>query len=206
MAVTDCTTDLDRFADELIAVFEKLKYISSDDASQWLAKNLKVQPLNQPLWALNSHNCAMILTVINRLVSKTSELSQMLAFERITEELDEWCKPGRAGEPVRIEAKLLSELLYFSQEIPHDIMSSLVNIQASHRPTGGDVAKLHRAYSSNNPPDIRYLQADYVMDALVNDTFSYNRSAPHHEERIWLLAYASSANRGPKASQKLVRL
>nr|KAJ3414735.1 Negative elongation factor C/D [Polyrhizophydium stewartii] len=178
--------NLPAFASLVLQLLGELPALSEYQLQPWLKSKLL------PLCMLNSHNFLFVHSLLRRLAAEWHDGEHSgFAFNRIIEELDSLSRPTE-------ESRILSEIVRFGDDLPTDVVTSLINIRNTKKPTTGDIMKLHRAYTSPTPPPVEYLRAPYFMEALISDCYLPSGSNSLREERLWLMAFSASAIvRGP---------
>ncbi|KAI8927889.1 TH1 protein-domain-containing protein [Entophlyctis helioformis] len=179
--------DLHGFVKRLVELSDELRDVPEEQVAAWVHGRLL------PLCRADSHNLVLVHALLRKLAGEWVDGEHAgFALRRIIEELDRMT----ANEN---EARIFSEVVRYAEDLPPDMVASLTNIYSSGKPTAGDIIKLHRTYQAEHPPPIEYLRASYVMEALLADCFGSGRSINHMDDKLWLLAFASSAvvtNRG----------
>ncbi|KAJ3164374.1 Negative elongation factor C/D [Geranomyces variabilis] len=64
------------------------------------------------------------------------------------------------------------------------------------------VEKLYNLYHSESPPSVAYLRDPVLLDALIAATFDPSRSEILLNERLWILAYASTVTENDSVKQR----
>ncbi|KAJ3274220.1 Negative elongation factor C/D [Terramyces sp. JEL0728] len=173
----------------------------SDRFLQTLSETLletQSESFNLDSWFNNS-----LKLLIKQLIAKRSgENHNMYSLVRVLEMIN-----SLAFEKQSEDTKYIAEIVRFTSTedgLAADLINSIMNIVKSGSPTGGDIIKLHRIYQVPNPPDIGYLRAADIMEALLRDSFAPGHPTSHMKEKLWLLAYGAFG--GPTSTKESVEL
>ncbi|KAH6579379.1 hypothetical protein BASA61_010286 [Batrachochytrium salamandrivorans] len=173
--------DMSAFVVHLLNLLSETHTLSEDQLEQWMKRKLK------PLCIVDSHNFLFIQALLKQLSTEWQDGVHVgFPVIRILEEL-------QTLSASKQEAQMLADVVRYSGDLPLDVVTSLINIQSAGTPTAGDIMKLHRAYKSSSPPPVELLRSLPIMHALISNCFSPGRSNNYREEKLWLLAYSSSA-------------
>ncbi|EGF81077.1 hypothetical protein BATDEDRAFT_88143 [Batrachochytrium dendrobatidis JAM81] len=172
--------DLSAFTAYLVDLLVQIPMLSEDQLAHWMKYKLK------PLCVVDSHNFLFIQALLKQLSNEWHDGIHIgFPINRILEELQTLAASNQ-------EAQMLSDIVKYSDDLPLDVVTSLISIHALGKPTAGDIIKLHRAYKGLTPPPVELLRSFTIMNALIADCFIPGRSNNYRQEKLWLLAYASA--------------
>ena len=98
-------------------------------------------------------------------------------------------------------AKVLKEVVDFSRKVSSDLIISLGNLKSLKTTiSSSDVLKIWKSITESNHVD--YLRESSIFQILLNDTFGVNPSQNHINQRLEILAIASSRSPGWVESKK----
>ncbi|KAI8910104.1 hypothetical protein EDD86DRAFT_190305 [Gorgonomyces haynaldii] len=162
----DASRELDEFLSQLETHLTHLltNVEDEDQLMTWMQQT-------KSLWGQNAHNYLICYSLVYELSKTNHALVHVLELMEL----------GK-------DAKMLSEAVIYSEQAIAEIVHSLVNIQLTPKPSLGDVIRLYKHYQSST--DVGYLQNARIFNPLIADVFSDSRS--HQEEKLWLLAFAST--------------
>ncbi|KAJ3008710.1 beta ketoadipyl CoA thiolase, th1 [Thoreauomyces humboldtii] len=169
--------------ESIVSRLDDLYALRERDIHGWIASSL------MPVSDQSAHSYFITQTLLARLSTETTKGVQWgRVLNRIADELE--ATSSRAKE-----APFLVRELRASFIAPSDLEVAEVVANASREGTmsNGNALKLHRAYKSSPPPSVALLQSQPLLDALLAVTFAPYHSKNLLDEKLWLMAYATSA-------------
>lgn len=104
-----------------------------------------------------------------------------------------------------VGAAVLKEVVDFSCKVPSDLPISLGNLKIQSSPSAADIIKIWRIYTESNP-NLEFIRDSKLFEILLHDTFGADPSQNHINQRLEILAIASSRIAGGDEKNALKEL
>ncbi|KAI8922469.1 TH1 protein [Powellomyces hirtus] len=174
--------DIEAFCQRFTTLLSQIGTLGESEIDDWMSLELV------PLCDKNAQAYFVAQTLLAKMSTETSDGRQWgRVLRRISVGLQTRCSHAKDS--------LLSEELQASllSSADVEVSDTLLDVYREKSISSGNVLKLYRAYQASPPPSATYLQSSELLEALLAVTFGPYHSRNLLDEKLWLMAYATTA-------------